>query len=337
MRHATIASLLLAGQAVVPPAVPTEPITTILDAFRTHAVVALGEGDHGNDQSRVFRLSLINDRRFPSIVNDIVVEGANAAYQDVVDRYVRGEDVAEDAVRGAWENSTQTQIVLLSTRSAGFAGDVRALNARLPKQRRLRVLLGDPPIDWNLIHSRDDYLNVLALRDSFPADLITHEVLAKHRRALVVYGDLHFQRRQIFSNYDMSSPIAQTIVSLLESGPAPIKVFNVYTATSADLTQLQPDVASWRLPSFAMLRGTVLGRADFTKFYLTTRAAPPMRMEDQFDALMYFGPRSSITFGQPNRDRCADRPYIEAHLARMSLAGLPQSVIDSVKRACANP
>jgi hypothetical protein len=85
MRHAAIASLLLAGQAVVPPAVPTEPITTILDAFRTHAVVALGEGDHGNDQSRVFRLSLINDRRFPSIVNDIVVEGANAAYQDVVD------------------------------------------------------------------------------------------------------------------------------------------------------------------------------------------------------------------------------------------------------------
>src|SRR5580704_2541744 len=162
MRHATIASLLLAGQAVVPPAVPTEPITAILDAFRTHTVVALGEGDHGNDQSRVFRLSLINDRRFPSIVNDIVVEGANAAYQDVVDRYVRGEDVAEDAVRGAWENSTQTQIVLLSTRSAGFAGDVRALNARLPKQRRLRVLLGDPPIDWNLIHSHDDYQNVLA-------------------------------------------------------------------------------------------------------------------------------------------------------------------------------
>jgi hypothetical protein len=195
MRHATIASLLLAGQAVVPPAVPTEPITTILDAFRTHAVVALGEGDHGNDQSRVFRLSLINDRRFPSIVNDIVVEGANAAYQDVVDRYVRGEDVAEDAVRGAWENSTQTQIVLLSTRSAGFAGDVRALNARLPKQRRLRVLLGDPPIDWNLIHSRDDYQNVLALRDSFPADLITREVLAKRMLCGAVLGQCDVSHR----------------------------------------------------------------------------------------------------------------------------------------------
>jgi hypothetical protein len=250
---------------------------------------------------------------------------------------VRGDDVAEDAVRAAWENSTQTQIVLLSRHSTGLAGDVRKLNARLPKQRRLRVLLGDPPIDWNLIHSRDDYQKVLALRDSFPADLIRREVLAKHRRALVVYGDLHFQRKQIFSNYDMSSPIAQTIVSLLESGSTPIKVFNVYTATSADLTPLQPDVALWRLPGFAMLRGTVLGRADFTKFYLTPRAAPPMRMEDQFDGLMYFGPRSSITFGQPNRERCSDRPYIEVRLARMSLAGLPQSVIDSVKRACATP
>ena len=73
-------------------------------------------------------------------------------------------------------------------------------------------------INWAVIHSRDDYQKVLALRDSFPADFIQREVLAKHRRALVVYGDMHFQRKQMFSNDDMSSPIAQTIVSLLESG-----------------------------------------------------------------------------------------------------------------------
>jgi hypothetical protein len=98
----------------------------------------------------------------------------------------------------------------------------------------------------------------------------------------VVFGATHFQRKQLFSNYDMTSPIAQTIVSLLESGPQAITVLTVYT--TAALVKVQPDVASWRPPGFVLLRGTMLGREDFTKFYETSCAAPPLRMEDQFDA-----------------------------------------------------
>jgi hypothetical protein len=335
MRHAAIAWLLLAAQAVVRPAVPTDPISAILDAFQTHAVVALGEGDHGNEQIRAFFLALINDRRFPSTVNDILVEGGNAAYQDVVDRYVNGENVSDAEVRAAWENSTQTQIVLLAEHWAQGPAAVRALNARLPKERRLRLLLADPPIDWSLIHTYDDYQKVLALRDSFPADLIRREVVAKHRHALIVFGGMHLQRKQIFSNYDMSNPIAQTLVSWLEGGASPIKVFNVWTDMGTDLPALQSDAASWRAPAFALLRGTVLGRADFKQFYSTPRQAPPMPMENQFDALLYLG--SKITFGQPVRDRCSDRAYMEAHYTRMAISDLPQSEIDRIKRVCANP
>lgn len=32
------------------PAVPLEPISAILDALKTHRIVALGEGAHGNEQ-----------------------------------------------------------------------------------------------------------------------------------------------------------------------------------------------------------------------------------------------------------------------------------------------
>jgi len=335
MRHAAIAWLVLAAQAAIRPAVPIDPITGILDGFRTHAVVALGEGDHGNEQIRVFFRALINDPRFPSTVNDILVEGGNAAYQGVVDRYVNGENVSEAEVRAAWENSTQTQIVLLAEHWAEGPAAIRALNARLPKERRVRLLLGDPPIDWNLIHTHDDFMKVLALRDSFPAELIRREVVAKHRHALVMFGGMHFQRKQIFSNYDMSNPIAQTIVSWLESGPSPIEVFNVWTAMGTDLPTLQPDIAAWRPPAFALLRGTVLGRADFKKFYATPRAAPPMQMENQFDAILYLGP--TITFGQPSRDRCSDAAYMQAHYARMAIDGLPQAEIDRIKRICSQP
>ena len=40
------------------------PVNAILDAFRSHRVVALGEGSHGNEQGHAFRMSLIRDPRF---------------------------------------------------------------------------------------------------------------------------------------------------------------------------------------------------------------------------------------------------------------------------------
>src|SRR5258706_3455900 len=51
------------------PAVPVAPIAAILDAFRSDAIVALGD-NHGNEQGHAFRLSLIRDPRFAAAVND---------------------------------------------------------------------------------------------------------------------------------------------------------------------------------------------------------------------------------------------------------------------------
>ena len=81
------------------PAVRLDPTSVILDAFATHSVVALGEGAHGNVLGHAFRLALIRDPRFAAVVNDIVVESGSATYQDVMDRFVRGEDVPESALR----------------------------------------------------------------------------------------------------------------------------------------------------------------------------------------------------------------------------------------------
>ena len=76
------------------PAVPIEPITGILEMFKTHDVVALSEGNHGNEQGHAFRVALIRDPRFAAAANDIVVEFGNAHYQAVIDRFVQGEPVA---------------------------------------------------------------------------------------------------------------------------------------------------------------------------------------------------------------------------------------------------
>jgi hypothetical protein len=57
-------------------------------------------------QLQTFLLSLIRDARFPAAVDDIVVETLNSRYQDAIDRFVRGDDVARDVLRKAWEDHT---------------------------------------------------------------------------------------------------------------------------------------------------------------------------------------------------------------------------------------
>jgi hypothetical protein len=42
-----------------------EAVAAIVNAFRTHALVALAEGNHNNEQGHAFRLSLIRDPGSP--------------------------------------------------------------------------------------------------------------------------------------------------------------------------------------------------------------------------------------------------------------------------------
>src|SRR5213593_2745246 len=173
------------GQQPAPhPAVPVPAIPAILDAFRTHDVVALGDS---GDQGYAFLVSLVRDPRFAQIVNDIVVESGNALYQDIMDRYVRGQDVPDVDLRQAWQNTTQPTPTWDGPNYQGFFKAVRTVNGSLSRERQLRVLLGDPPIDWRNVRGREDHQRWIAMRDTYPADLIRQEVLAKGRRALVVY------------------------------------------------------------------------------------------------------------------------------------------------------
>jgi hypothetical protein len=88
---AAVSSITAVLLAQTKPAVPLEPIAAILEAFRTHDIVALGEGRHNNVQGYRLRLVLIRDSRFAAIVNDIVVESGSSMHQAVMDRFIAGE------------------------------------------------------------------------------------------------------------------------------------------------------------------------------------------------------------------------------------------------------
>src|SRR5687767_8298602 len=92
------------GERRGPPA-PTDAISAILTAFRTHQVVALTDA-HGNAQVQEFILSVIRDPRFRDAADDIVLETLSARYQDVLDRYIRGEEVPRAQLKKVWEDHT---------------------------------------------------------------------------------------------------------------------------------------------------------------------------------------------------------------------------------------
>src|SRR5260221_1048127 len=94
------------GQAPRPPAVPVEPVAAMVDAFRTHSVVAVTAG-HGESRGYAFAQLLIHDPRLINAIDDIVIEEGSARYQDAADRFVRGENLPLEALRHALRDTTQ--------------------------------------------------------------------------------------------------------------------------------------------------------------------------------------------------------------------------------------
>jgi hypothetical protein len=311
--------MALAPQPILATAQPAEPIDAILNAFRTHAIVALGE-DHGNEQQHTFIRALVRDPRFTATVNDIVVEFGNARYQDLIDRFITGEQVADDALRRVWRDTTAITGVWDRPIYEEFYRAVRAVNTSLPRDRQIRVVLGDLPLDWDTAQrtprtpgQRRLYGQVVPDnppegfmdRDRHAADVIRREVLAKGRRALVLYGDMHLTRRPT------------SIVGRLESDSA-VRVFSIKTAarraydTLITITTLQPGVSSWPVPSLARTAGTVLQQQDFS----------------DFDAVLYLGPASAMTYSRVLQSVCDDASYIATRRERMSIAGAPPAEVD---------
>ena len=162
-----------------------------------------------------------------------------------------------------------------------FAPSARSTRT-LAKDRQLRVLLADPPIDWGAVKTPPDHFKWLRMRDTHGAELIQREVLAKKRRALLIFGAMHLQRKNISANYEPLDG-AETVVSILIA-PARRRSSRSRTATEAEPQSLQADMASWPVPSLVLLRGTRLGMLDSAVFCRRSHALPSRRQALAFAA-----------------------------------------------------
>ena len=304
-------------------AVDIDPIDGIVEALRSHRVVAITEGvGHGNEQGHAFVRALIGDPRITGAANDIVIEWGNSLYQDVIDRYILGEDITYDELRQVWENTTQPHTVWDRPVYQEFFEAVRSRNAVLPRDNQLRVLLGDPPMDWNS-GGRQALFQFGQQRDSFPAELIQTEVIDKGRTALVIYGGMHLTK--LPRKRDFEERLAflyDTIVMRLERSGT--EVFNIWAVPIDVAARFEPEVSAWQPIRLTHIRNTPLGAAGFQQYFSGVDSVP---MQDQFDALLILGPLDTMTTSPVTPELCSDRAYLEMRVSRMRYESVEEFLV----------
>ncbi len=303
-----LAAFLLVGRAAhaAPPVADpmVQPaIDGVLAAFAAHPVVALGDV-HVLAQEGAFYAALVADPRFARTVGNVVVEFGGSAHQDAVDRYLDGRPVPSAELRKAWTDVVGWVPAVIWREYRDFFAAVRAANAGLPPDRRIRVWLGEPPIDWSKVHSRTELKALNLDRDQYPADLIKRRILARGKKALVIYGFQHLRfgnglEARVEADYPGSFFVAQPYFGFNEpdcdrafeahaaAWPAPALAWPVKDTEMAALlrrpgcTFLPELMAGAPAPSPEVM--AQLLKADENSSGVTS------------DALLYLGPAASLT------------------------------------------
>lgn len=326
----TCCAQVLAGNPVhdTQDAPPEPAIPAILKAFETYEVVALPAA-HGEKDIDDFILSLIRDPRFPTLVNDIVVECGNVRYQPILDRYIAGENVPFTEVQHVWRDTTVQQMCGASGFYEQLYPLVRSLNQHLPASSRLRVVAADPPIDWSKIRSYED-LTPFFDRDGSIASVMEQEVLSKHRKALMLFGIFHLLHGggpgdgDAVTRYERHYPGRTFVIS---------EFFN-YGTGDEPLGDVNAPGGVW--PSLLRTKHSSLGRLTLDSFIpspITTdqdcnvidafTGNSSKTVTNQIDAFLYLGPQKLRLTEPLPADIALDRAYRSEWLRRMKLVGMP--------------
>ncbi|HWM60575.1 MAG TPA: hypothetical protein VNN98_00415, partial [Rhizomicrobium sp.] len=244
---------LAAASAPAQPAAPAHitpvvqpAIDGILQALRSHPLVGLGDF-HNLAQEEDFFAALVRDPRFARDFRDIVVEFGSASSQPLLDHYLAGENLTATELRSIWSDRVGWVPSGVRLGYINFFAQVRAVNLTLPADRRIRVWLGDPPIDWSLVRTKADWLPILRQRDIHAAALIEREILSKGRKALVIYGGDHFY------GHPESGPLQNLGPLLNQKHPGALFIVTPYIGFNekACSQAFERSSRAWPVPAFA--------------------------------------------------------------------------------------
>jgi len=330
---------------------PVDAIEAILAAYDQYPLVAIGDV-HGVKELGDFYAALVQHPQFAAKVNVIVVEFGSALHQDIMDRYVAGEDVPHEELSRVWRDVVGAGPGALDAPMyEQFFAAVRAVNQALPEGQKLRVLLGDPPLDWTQVQRIEDVLPAMTERDQHFADVVITEVLEKGLKALVITGSTHLARGEpdgglgipVVANPLSDRPSRSAMMQQIVEEKYPNQTFIVQLHTGYIDPTCNADVetrlASWSLSTLAVVKNTwlegikcapfpanvivqgdmpgiqALGGADFVNPQAPPDTAAmivlPGGQSIQADAYLFLGTKESLTMSRPDPAIYDDEAYFQ--------------------------
>jgi hypothetical protein len=217
-----------------------------------------------------------------------------------MDRFISGEAVADRDLRPVWRDAF-SWAGMDAPIYEQFFRTVRAINRTLPAAQRIRVLLGDQPIDWQLVRGWQD-IHPFLERDRHFASVVEQEIIDHGRRALLIAGIFHMIRMHQHNLSDRPN-----VVDLLDTRyPGMTSVIVPHVGFSHRNAELEPRLASWPIPALAWVGGTWLGDLDPRILFLAGQPAEDAErfagrsLRDLADGYLYLGPRATLTRSHPN-------------------------------------
>jgi len=335
-----------------PTAAPkVEPaVAGVLGAFATHPLVGMGEY-HALAQEGDFYNALVSDPRFAREVGNVVVEFGSAPHQATLDRYLAGEEVPYPELREVWTDLVGAYPAMIWTMYVNFFAQVRRVNLNLPPEQRIKVWLGDPAADWSHIKGPQDMRGLSRARDAFAVALIEREILARGKKALIIYGYPHFQDFELHETG--VQPVDSIGARLRRSRPGALFTVQAYAGLpDAGCTlRFERRTRDWGRPSLAWpVKGTWLAEQMYGPrcgglpqvlhppgtpdpvFSGRTLANMQQAVRDGLlDSLLYLGPTQSLVRSPVMPDTYSDPAYFKelSHRSEL-LIGHPLDWRDSV-------
>lgn len=297
---------------------------SVLKLFEHHQIVAIGEL-HCNNEIWEFINKLIELQGFASKINTIIFEGGNSMYQQLMDDYILGDDIDETEIKIIWRNNTQINTTFDAPIYLNFLRHVRKVNFSLPKEQKIRVILLDPPIDWNLIRTEQDYLPYLMERESHMYQTVINEVYSKNKTCLFIAGSGH-----VFKSKDESKSKPLNALSTLGK-KFPGSTFSIKLHDGDGLSVSLLDSTEQLFEQF--------NKPAFIESSELNRIHPEFKKtSENFDALIYLGKRGNLTSSSPSLGVCTgnaeDENWKNLIILRQSLVNSPPFIRTDIEQIC---
>jgi hypothetical protein len=234
-------------------------VEEILNAWGKADVVCLGE-DHGGKDDSDLRIALIQHPDFVRKVKVIIVEFANSAHQDILDRLaLEGEDLTREQLRTVWSDSSSASVWELPIYEA-FLRAIRKVNLALPQKQRVRLIGGDNPKESN--------------RGRFIREAVSREILDKNLKGLAIYGSRHCECRGMGFPGELGDKY-------------PGRIWGV--SSFYDVAEGRRIFGLGDEPRLIPITGTAQAKIPVGKMFFVGRSNDRATLGDLFNAIIYFG------------------------------------------------